>query len=82
MTNVSRADGTIATARSSIATRTYPRCDPGGPHPRIQQQGKTVRRLILPLLAAVCAATALSGCGAPVADANGTASVAVAVAGH
>ena len=41
-----------------------------------------MRRLILILLAAVCAVTALSGCGAPVADANGTASVAVAVAGH
>ena len=38
--------------------------------------------LILTLLASVCAVTALSGCGAPVADANGTASVAVAVAGH
>jgi len=47
----------------------------------MQQQGKTVRRLILTALAAVCAATALAGCGAPVADANGTASVAV-VSGH
>jgi len=73
---VSRPDGTPATARSSIATRTYPRCDPGGPHLEIQQQGKIVRRLILTLLAAVCAVTALSGCGAPVASNSGTASVA------
>ena len=35
-----------------------------------------MRRLILTLLAAVCAVTALSGCGAPVASNSGTASVA------
>jgi hypothetical protein len=81
VTNVSRADGTIATARSSTATGTYPRRDRGVDHPETTQQGKIVRRLILTALAAVCAATALAGCGAPVADANGTASVAV-VSGH
>lgn len=38
-----------------------------------------MRRMILTLLATVCAVTALSGCGAPVADASaGTASVAIA----
>jgi hypothetical protein len=35
-----------------------------------------VRRIIVTLLATVCAVAALSGCGAPVADA-GTASIAV-----
>ncbi len=37
-----------------------------------------MRRIIVTLLATVCAVTALSGCGAPVADAGaGTASVAL-----
>jgi hypothetical protein len=37
-----------------------------------------VRRIILTLLATACAVTALSGCGAPTANANtGTASIAV-----
>jgi hypothetical protein len=40
-----------------------------------------VRRIILTLLAAACAGTALSGCGAPVAANSGMASVA-ASAGH
>ncbi|HEY2703289.1 MAG TPA: hypothetical protein VGL20_06335 [Candidatus Dormibacteraeota bacterium] len=40
-----------------------------------------MRRIIVTLLATACAITALSGCGAPVADAGaGTASI--AVAGH
>jgi hypothetical protein len=82
VTNVSRADGTTATGRSWIATPTYPRRDRGMDHPGITQQGTTVRRLILTLLAAACAATAIAGCGAPVADANGTASVAVSGLGH
>jgi hypothetical protein len=37
-----------------------------------------VRRIIVTLLVTVGAVTALSGCGAPVADAAGTASIAVA----
>jgi hypothetical protein len=41
-----------------------------------------VRRLIPTLIAAAFAVIALSGCGAPVADANATASAAVASAGH
>jgi hypothetical protein len=78
VTIVSRADGVTATSRSSFSIQTYPRCDPGGPHIGIIQQESTVRRIILTLLATACAVTALSGCGAPTANANtGTASIAV-----
>jgi hypothetical protein len=81
VTIVSRAGGVTATSRSSNLTGPYARCDPGGPDSKKPAGNNTVRRIILTLLATACAITALSGCGAPVADANsGTASI--AAVGH
>jgi len=41
-----------------------------------------MRRILLTLLAGLCAATALSACGAPMADAGSSATAAVVVAAH
>ena len=78
MTIVSRAGGVTATSRSSFLTGRILAVTPAGRTAIIQQERKnTVRRIILTLLATACAVTALSGCGAPTADANaGTASIA------
>jgi hypothetical protein len=70
VTILSRAGGMTATARSQAPSGSYAPNDPQpGPTAASHQQGSIVRRILLTLLAIVCAATALSGCGAPLADA-------------
>jgi hypothetical protein len=80
VTIVSRAGGVTATSRASNLTGRILAVTPAGRTASIQQENNTVRRIILTLLATACAVTALSGCGAPVADANSTASI--AAVGH
>jgi hypothetical protein len=77
VTVVSRADRVTATSPSGS--------QPGrilgvtaASRSRHHPAGTPVRRIIVTLLATACAVAALSGCGAPVADAAGTASIAIA----
>lgn len=75
MTIVSRADRVTATSPSGSQPGRILGVTPASRH-RHHPAGTPVRRIIVTLLATVCAVAALSGCGAPVADA-GTASIAV-----
>jgi hypothetical protein len=75
VTIVSRADRVTATSRSESEPGRI--LDVTAASRRHHPAGTPVRRIIVTLLATACAVAALSGCGAPVADA-GTASIAIA----